>query len=210
MAADDDSSHGVTHAVRGTETLALRLLHPDSDATRAVAAVASELSRGGGMWLGLSALAATSSRTRTAGRDGIVAWATASVAAFGLKRAVHRPRPRRVPRIGSDPTSSSMPSSQAAAAVAYATAATWQTPASALLTVPLALAVAWSRAATGRHFPTDIAAGAALGLITGAAAHLALHRQSNRPPKTATSSRRAPRASDRADDEARAGGVHLR
>jgi hypothetical protein len=69
-----------------------------------------------------------------------------------------------------------MPSSHSAGAIAYATAATWQTPALGAVTVPLAALVAWSRAATGRHYPTDIAAGTALGLAAGALVHLTLGR----------------------------------
>lgn len=100
-----------------------------------------------------------------------------SAGTFALKRGVHRPRPRRVPRMGSAPTSSSMPSSQTAGAVAYATAASWQCPAIGLVAGPLALAIAWSRAATGRHFPNDIAAGTALGLVIGTAVHHAIHHR---------------------------------
>jgi undecaprenyl-diphosphatase len=71
-----------------------------------------------------------------------------------------------------------MPSSQTAGAVAYATAAVWRSPVTGLVTMPLAMTVGWSRAATGRHFPTDIAAGAALGFAAGTLVHFALrHRQ---------------------------------
>jgi len=59
-----------------------------------------------------------------------------------------------------------MPSSHTATAFAFATAAAVQHPAAASLLVPVA-AVAWSRLRTRRHFPTDVVAGAVLGVIAG-------------------------------------------
>jgi undecaprenyl-diphosphatase len=173
------------------ETVALHLLRPDDDRIRALATDASEVSRGGWLWLGLTAMAMLSPRTRIAGRDGLVAWALASTSALGIKRHTRRPRPRLVARLGSSPSTSSMPSSHSAGAIAYATAATWQTPALGAVTVPLAALVAWSRAATGRHYPTDIAAGAALGLAAGALVHLTLGRFSHGQRTAATEDRRA-------------------
>ena len=73
-----------------------------------------------------------------------------------------------------------MPSSHTAGAFGYATAATLQRPGLGLVAGPLALAVAWSRAATGRHFPTDVAVGAALGVGAGAVVHAALRRGTDR------------------------------
>jgi membrane-associated phospholipid phosphatase len=169
---------GSLPALRATETVALHLLRPDDDRIRALATDASEVSRGGWLWMGLTAVAILFPRTRIAGRDGLVAWAVASTSALGIKRRTRRPRPRLVARLGSPPSTSSMPSSHAAGAIAYATAATWQTPALGAITVPLAALIAWSRAATGRHYPTDIAAGTALGLAAGALVHLTLGRGS--------------------------------
>jgi membrane-associated phospholipid phosphatase len=167
--------------VRMAETAGLRRLRPDTSWSTAMATSASEMSRGGGIWLALTVAAALRPGSRSAGRDGMLAWVAASMVAFGLKRQVQRPRPKLVHRIGSPPTSSSMPSSQTAGAVAYATAAVWRSPTTGLITMPLAITVAWSRAATGRHFPTDIAAGAALGLAAGTLVHLALRRRQETP-----------------------------
>jgi membrane-associated phospholipid phosphatase len=71
-----------------------------------------------------------------------------------------------------------MPSSHTAGAVAYAVAATSRTPVVGLVVVPLAVTVGWSRAATGRHFPTDVAVGAAIGVVAGWAVHRALRSRS--------------------------------
>ncbi len=130
--------------------------------------------------MALTAVAAIPAPTRTAARDGLAAWALASASAFGLKRAIRRHRPNLVARIGSAPSSSSMPSSQAAGAIAYATAAAREEPVLGAIAVALALTVTWSRAATGRHFPTDLAAGAVLGLAAGTAVHAVLHPSGRR------------------------------
>jgi undecaprenyl-diphosphatase len=74
-----------------------------------------------------------------------------------------------------------MPSSHTAGAVAYATAASLQSPPLALVLLPAASAVSWSRTASGRHFPTDVVAGAALGLVAGAAVHRVLAPPARQP-----------------------------
>jgi undecaprenyl-diphosphatase len=60
-----------------------------------------------------------------------------------------------------------MPSAHTAAAVAYTVAASSAAPVIAVPVGALACAVSWSRLSTGRHFPTDVAAAAALGLMIG-------------------------------------------
>jgi undecaprenyl-diphosphatase len=172
----------------------LHLAQHGGAGARSLAAAASEASRGGGLWAGLTVAAALSPRTRAAGRDGLAGWAAASAAAFALKHLVQRPRPRPVTRLGSSPRTSSMPSSHTAGAVAYATAATLRAPIVGPLVVPVAATVAWSRAATGRHFPTDIAAGATLGLVAGLAVHHALPPRRSGAP---TPGSRSPAASPR-------------
>ncbi len=158
------------------ETVALRVLRPDHRSTTQLASITSRVSSGGALWTALTTAGALSSRTRHAGIAGLAAWTVASSAAFAGKQVARRARPSFVAGIGPGPRTSSMPSSHTAGAVAYATAASLAAPATALVTVPAALAVSWSRAATGRHFPTDVAAGTALGLAAGAAVH-AVHRR---------------------------------
>ncbi|WP_323741082.1 bifunctional phosphatase PAP2/diacylglycerol kinase family protein [Microbacterium sp. VKM Ac-2870] len=123
------------------------------------------------LWISIAGLLALSGRPRArraAGR-GLAAIAVTSLIANQVSKRVHRrPRPsltqvpvqRLAHRI---PTSTSFPSGHSASAVAFAAAASAELPA---LTVPLrALAglVGFSRVATGAHYPTDVAAGFALG-----------------------------------------------
>jgi undecaprenyl-diphosphatase len=102
-----------------------------------------------------------------------VAWlrATALVGAahltsMGVKRVVRRPRPRIE---GHEPLVStlgrhSFPSSHAASAAAAVVAFGALRPAAGRrLAVPLAAAMCVSRLVVGVHYPTDVAAGAALG-----------------------------------------------
>jgi membrane-associated phospholipid phosphatase len=166
--------------VRGSETAALRALRPERPALRRAAEAASASASRGKLWFGAAAAMALHPRLRPAARDGLVAWGAASGAAFAVKRAVERDRPRRVRALGPPVRSSSMPSSHTASAVAFAGAAALRSPATAIATVPLAAGVMWSRAATGRHFPTDVAVGAALGAGSAAAVHLAARRRDRR------------------------------
>ena len=69
-----------------------------------------------------------------------------------------------------------MPSAHTAAGVAYAVAVGAGAPLVALPVGGLASAVAWSRLSTGRHFPTDVAAAAALGVVIGGAVAVARRR----------------------------------
>jgi membrane-associated phospholipid phosphatase len=159
-------------AARTVDTLLLRRLRTEHSQSRRVAAWISEAAESGRAWLVLSGLGALSPRTRRAAIHGAVAWGAGSAMAFGLKAVTNRPRPR-LWASGPTPRSSSMPSSHTAGAVAYAVAATLQSPATGTVTVPLAAAVGWSRTATARHFPTDVAVGAGLGAVVGLGVHFA-------------------------------------
>jgi diacylglycerol kinase family enzyme/membrane-associated phospholipid phosphatase len=124
------------------------------------------------LWMGLAALL-----TRTGGRTGrrAAARGLASIAVASLlanqvgKRALPRARPllepvplgRRARRV---PRSPSFPSGHSASAAAFAVGAASEVP---WLAVPLGLtatAVCWSRVYTGVHYPSDVLAGAALGV----------------------------------------------
>ncbi len=105
---------------------------------------------------------------RAAGR-GIVAIAIAAAVANGpAKLLVRRGRPLwSHPTLIRMPRSTSFPSGHSAAAFAFATGACAELPALAPVLVPLAGAVAYSRVHTGVHYPSDVAAGAAIGISSG-------------------------------------------
>lgn len=124
------------------------------------------------LWLVLAgALAVFGGRPgrRAAGR-GLIALALAAAAANGpAKLLVRRRRPssHRRPTLIRTPRSTSFPSGHTAAAFAFATGASTELPALAPVLVPLAGAVAYSRVHTGVHYPSDVAAGAAIGIGSG-------------------------------------------
>ncbi|MFJ7964691.1 phosphatase PAP2 family protein [Streptomyces sp. NPDC096324] len=129
-----------------------------------VAAVARTLSRSGehgALWLaaGLAGAAADRAR-RGAWLRATALTAGAHLASMGVKRIVRRPRPTHVAPRARTAGRHSFPSSHAAsataAAVAYGTLGAYAVP-------PLAAAMCLSRLVVGVHYPTDVAAGAALG-----------------------------------------------
>jgi membrane-associated phospholipid phosphatase len=157
-------------ALRALDTLSLQRARPKGGRPQAMAAVMSTASERGVLWLVTTGvLAAIGGRARRAGGYGLAAWGLASAAAALVKPVIGRRRPHLAPQVGAATRSSSMPSSHAAAAVAYATAAAISAPPSALALVPLAGGVAWSRIGSGRHFPSDVAAGVGLGVVVGIA-----------------------------------------
>ncbi|MEV7415289.1 phosphatase PAP2 family protein [Streptomyces sp. NPDC089919] len=97
-----------------------------------------------------------------------LALASATVNTVG-KWAVRRPRPllEGVPdvrRLSRQPVTTSFPSGHSASAAAFATGLTLAAPEWGAVAVPLAGAVALSRVHTGVHYPSDVLAGAALGV----------------------------------------------
>lgn len=125
-------------------------------------------------------------RGRNAAAVGMGALAVAQLIANGVcKQLADRPRPPKewFPHDEADdrPDSSSFPSGHTAAAVAFSAAVlpTWPT-AAAVCAVPAGL-VALERVQSGAHYPSDVAAGAVIGLagawLTGHAPRLIrLHR----------------------------------
>lgn len=88
-----------------------------------------------------------------------------------IKTTVPRARPFQVfvsvPRLTPAPSDDSFPSGHAAAAVAFAVA---MTPLGLVIATPIALwalLVSFSRYYLGVHFPSDIVAGALIGVIAG-------------------------------------------
>ena len=127
------------------------------------------------LWLGIAGVLALCGRQqgrRAAGR-GIVALTIAAALANGPAKLLVR---RRRPLLGSRPTlirmprSTSFPSGHSAAAFAFATGASAELPVLAPPLLALAGAVAYSRVHTGVHYPSDVAAGAVVGIGSGALA----------------------------------------
>lgn len=115
----------------------------------------------------------------------------ANLASVGLKEAVDRPRPpARLPEIETlvpMPASASFPSGHAAISFAAAIVLCAALPKLAPAFLLLAAAVALSRTYVGVHYPTDVVAGAALGLLVATALLLlvrALRRSRSRPMPT--------------------------
>jgi membrane-associated phospholipid phosphatase len=133
--------------------------------------------RGGGLWIGIAALAATrNGAPRQAAAEGLGAVALSTVATHTIKRLVHRSRPRAalVPARRALPErvrSSSFPSSHAASAAAFTTAVTLRCPGMGVAVAPLATVVSYGRARTRVHWPSDVLAGAAFGAVIGWTVH---------------------------------------
>jgi undecaprenyl-diphosphatase len=183
-AADDRRDPDAVSAValRAAENLALERLGSSHGATSRVAGVISAVTRGGAGWhVTTVALLATAPRSaKVAAAAGSAGWAATSLLVAGLKRVAHRRRPV-LAAVGPPTRTSSMPSSHTATAFAYGTAAALQHRAAAPLLIPAA-AVAWSRVRSRRHFPTDVIAGAAVGIAVGALTGLLVRRVTRPAP----------------------------
>ncbi len=130
----------------------------------------SRAADGARVWLAVAAaLAAVGGRFgRRAASRGLLSLGAVEVAAAAAKPLIRRRRPRhRLPALlarRTKPTTSSLPSSHAAAAFAFATGASMELPVVAPVLGATAAAVSWSRVRTGHHHRSDVAIGAAMGL----------------------------------------------
>ncbi|MDQ6613875.1 MAG: phosphatase PAP2 family protein [Actinomycetota bacterium] len=120
-------------------------------------------------------------RGRRAAVDGLAAAGFASIVNTLAKRLVRRRRPRGLTTVaarhrGRTPRTSSFPSGHMASATAFAVAAASQAPLAAPGLMVAAAAVGWSRMYAGRHFPSDVIGGAAIGATVGGAFHAFGHR----------------------------------
>lgn len=110
---------------------------------------------------------------RRAAVDTLLAGTAGWTAAQLLKRAVDRPRPYDADgaeRVVAVPAGSSWPSGHPAVTAAVATALAPRLRRSALLgAVGLTAHVALSRVYVGVHYPSDVVAGAGLGVLAGSA-----------------------------------------
>jgi membrane-associated phospholipid phosphatase len=87
---------------------------------------------------------------------------------YAIKLAVKRPRPvlEGLPPLGGAPSSLSFPSAHATSSFAVATAMVRVDPAMAA-TFVVAFALALGRPYLGMHYPSDVLAGAVLGVVLG-------------------------------------------
>lgn len=96
-----------------------------------------------------------------------IAGVVCALVSRGLKRAIDRPRPYLAHdgiALGVTPLDRfSFPSGHTLHAVALTAVAVVHYPALGWALVPFTLLVAWSRVALGLHYPSDVAAGAAVG-----------------------------------------------
>ena len=132
----------------------------------------SRLGEHAAIWLALGLAAAALDRARRAEwlratRSVLVAYALNTL----LKTVVRRKRPQleKLPALISTPTSLSFPSAHASSSFAAARAFSALLPGRAPPLYAGATAMALSRVYLGVHYPSDIAAGAVLGTLVGAA-----------------------------------------
>ena len=147
--------------------------------TPGVEATARALGRAGNngaIWFGIGVLLAIIDRGN---REAWMVCALLGPVAIGLnyvvKAIVKRPRPvlEGLPPLGGAPSSLSFPSAHATSAFAVATAMTRVEPWGALAFV-LAFALALGRPYLGMHYPSDVLAGALLGVLLGLIVPLSL------------------------------------
>ncbi|MFJ9075549.1 bifunctional phosphatase PAP2/diacylglycerol kinase family protein [Streptomyces sp. NPDC102278] len=129
----------------------------------------------GVLWGGTAAALAAfgSARTRKAAVRGVtsLALASATINTVG-KWSVRRRRPvlEGVPaarQLRTQPQTTSFPSGHSASAFAFAAGLALEAPGWGLALAPVAASVAFSRVYTGVHYPSDVVAGAALGVAAG-------------------------------------------
>lgn len=126
------------------------------------------------LWWGAAAIMAAVGgvRGRTAAAAGLLGMGAAELVSNAVcKQLVERRRPPEdlVPHSGvrDRPDSSSFPSGHTAAAVGFTVAAAGAWPAAAAASAVPAAVVAVERVHSGAHYPSDVAAGAAIGLAMG-------------------------------------------
>jgi len=114
----------------------------------------------------------------------VIAVAPSDWSATGLRALIERPRPPvRYPEpktLVPVPHDASFPSGHAATSFAAATMLSFAFPRLTPFLYVLAAAVAFSRVYVGVHYPLDVIAGAALGVVIGVGLRLLMQQRLNR------------------------------
>lgn len=125
----------------------------------------------GGAAVGIAVLGSAGARKAAVRGAASLALASATINTVG-KWSVRRPRPvlDGVPaarQLTTQPRTTSFPSGHAASAFAFTAGVALESPLWGAVLAPVAASVAFSRVYTGVHYPSDVAAGAALGVAAG-------------------------------------------
>lgn len=138
-----------------------------------VLSVVEEAAESSKLWCGAAAAMAWLGgwRGRRAAATGLTALVIAQLISNGVcKQVADRPRPPKEwfphDEVDDRPDSSSFPSGHTAAAVAFTAAVVPTWPAAGALCAVSAAMVALERVQSGAHYPSDVAAGAAIGLAS--------------------------------------------
>lgn len=156
--------------VRRTDAVVARRInawpaHPVLDLALARLSRAADRGR---LWFAIAGVLALVGQRRAALRGPGSLLAASILANLVGKRLFGGPRPllSGVPvgrRLAKYPTSASFPSGHSASAAGFAVGVAIESPAAAIVVVPLAAAVAYSRVHVSAHWLSDVVGGAALG-----------------------------------------------
>lgn len=166
-AAERRSLRAWANAVDLSIYRAIRSLARDPERTRAIQAY-SRLGEHGALWLGLGTLGVmVDGPRRPRWRRATVTVGAAYLISTTIKLAIGRKRPavEDLPHLMATPTGLSFPSSHSSSSFAAAQAFGRLLPAGPLYAA--AGAMAFTRLYLGVHYPSDVAAGAALGTLVG-------------------------------------------
>jgi membrane-associated phospholipid phosphatase len=164
--------------MRNADLRLLRLMRTrgHSPAMESAAKALGRAGNNGAVWVALGvALALLDPERRESWLICAALGPVAIVLNYGIKLAVRRPRPvlEGLPPLGGAPSSLSFPSAHALSSFAVATAMVRVDPATAGALV-VALAISLGRPYLGMHYPSDVLAGAVLGVLLGLLVPLSL------------------------------------